>query len=71
VNTPETNQDGYLQAKQFVATNCGIGTHVMVNEDDGQMAGIYGRMIGLVFCERLDSSLNKAILTSGNAEVLA
>ena len=25
---------------------------------------------GLVFCERLDSSLNKAILTSGNAEVL-
>ena len=25
-------------------------------------------MIGLVFCERLDSSLNKAILTSGNAE---
>jgi hypothetical protein len=43
----------------------------MVNEDDGQMAGIYGRMIGLVFCGRLDSSLNKAILTSGNAEVLA
>jgi hypothetical protein len=25
---------------------------------------------GLVFCERLHSSLNKAILTSGNAEVL-
>lgn len=43
----------------------------MVNEDDGQKAGIYGRMIGLVLCERLDSSLNKAILTSGNAEVLA
>ena len=34
----------------------------MVNEDDGQKAGIYGRMIGLVLCERLDSSLNKAIL---------
>ena len=70
VNTPETNQDGYLQAKQFVETNCGIGTRAMVDEDDGQKAGSYGRMIGLVFCERLDSSLNKAILTSGNAEVL-
>lgn len=70
MNTPETNQDGYLQAKQFVATNCGIGTRAMVDEDDGQKAGSYGRMIGLVFCERLDSSLNKAILTSGNAEVL-
>lgn len=71
VNTPETNQDGYFQAKQFVESNCGIGTHAMVDEDDGQKAGSYGRMIGLVFCERLDPSLNKAILTSGNAEVLA
>ena len=70
MNTPETNQDGYLQAKQFVATNCGIGTRAMVDEDDGQKAGSYGRMIGSLFCERLDSSLNKAILTSGNAEVL-
>jgi endonuclease YncB( thermonuclease family) len=71
VNTPETNQDGYLQAKQFVESNCGIGTRAMVDEDDGQKAGNYGRIIGLVFCERLDSSLNKPILTSGNAEVLA
>ena len=71
VNTPETNQDGYFQAKQFVESNCGIGTHAMVDEDDGQKAGSYGRMIGLVFCERVDPSLNKAILTSGNAEVLA
>ena len=70
MNTPETNQDGYLQAKQFVTTNCGIGTRAMVDEDDGQKAGSYNRMIGLVFCERSDSSLNKAILTSGNAEVL-
>jgi len=52
VNTPETNQDGYLQAKQFVTTNCGIGTRAMVDEDDGQKAGSYNRMIGLVFCER-------------------
>ena len=70
MNTPETNQDGYLQAKQFVESNCGIGTRAMVDEDDVQKAGSYGRIIGLVFCERLDSSLNKAILTSGNAEVL-
>lgn len=70
MDTPETNQDGYLQAKQFVATNCGIGTRAMVDEDDGQKAGSYGRMIGSLFSERLDSSLNKAILTSGNAEVL-
>jgi hypothetical protein len=68
VNTPETYQDGYLQAKQYVESNCGVGTRAMFDEDDGQKAGSYGRMIGLVFCDRLDPSLNKAILTSGNAK---
>ena len=70
VNTPETFQDGYTEAKQFVETNCGVGTHAMVDEDDGQKAGSYGRMIGLVFCENMIPSLNKAVLTSGNAEIL-
>lgn len=69
VNTPETYQDGYTQAKQFVETNCGIGTHAMVDADDGQKSGSYGTMIGLVFCENLIPSLNKAVLTSGNAEI--
>lgn len=71
VNAPETYQGGYLQAKQFVDSNCGVETRAVVDEDDGQKVGSYDRMIGLVFCERLDASLNKAILTSGNAEVLA
>jgi endonuclease YncB( thermonuclease family) len=70
VNTPETFQDGYTKAKQFVETNCGVGTHAMIDEDGGQKSGSYGRMIGLVFCENLVPSLNKAILTSGNAEIL-
>lgn len=70
VNTPETFQDGYSQAKRFVETNCGVGTHAIVDEDDGQKSGSYGRMIGLVFCESLIPSLNKAILISGNAQIL-
>ena len=70
VNTPETYQDGYIKAKQFVETNCEVGTRAMVDEDDGQKSGSYDRMIGLVFCENLIPSLNKAVLTSGNAEIL-
>lgn len=70
VNTPETYQDGYIKAKQFVETNCEVGTRAMVDEDDGQKYGSYDRMIGLVFCENLIPSLNKAVLTSGNAEIL-
>jgi hypothetical protein len=69
--SPETNQDGYFQAKQFVESNCGIGTHAMVDEDDGQKAWELWQNDWIVFYERLDLSLNKAIWTSGNAEVLA
>ena len=69
VNTPEVNEAGYSDAKQFTETNCKVGTHAMVDEDDGQKGGSYGRMIGLVYCENMDSSLNKVLLTSGNAEI--
>ena len=71
VNTPEVNEDGYSNAKQFTETNCKVGSHAMVDEDDGQKGGSYGRMIGLVYCEKLDSSLNEALLNSGNAEILS
>jgi endonuclease YncB( thermonuclease family) len=69
VNTPEVSEPGYSDAKQFTETNCRVGTHAMVDEDDGQKGGSYGRMIGLVYCENKDSSLNEGLLTSGNAEI--
>ncbi|CAN5602346.1 hypothetical protein BH23THE1_BH23THE1_27840 [soil metagenome] len=50
VNTPETGEQGYSQAKDLVSSVCGVGTKVIVDEDDGQKAGSYGRMIGLVYC---------------------
>ena len=66
MNTPETNQDGYLQAKQ----------QIVELELVPWLMRMMVRRLGvmeesrLVFCERLHSSLNKAILTSRNAEVL-
>ena len=50
VNTPEQGEPGYHEAKDFVNSNCGVGMKVLVDEDDGQKAGSYGRMIGLVYC---------------------
>ncbi|HEY7227198.1 MAG TPA: thermonuclease family protein [Nitrososphaeraceae archaeon] len=70
VNTPEVNEAGYSDAKHFTETNCKVGTHAIVDEDDGQKGGSYGRMIGMVFCENMKNSLNEALLTSGNAEIL-
>ena len=70
VNTPEVHESGYSDAKHFTETKCKVGTHAMVDEDDGQKGGSYGRMIGLVYCENMKKSLNEALLTSGNAEIL-
>lgn len=70
VNTPEVNEAGYSDAKHFTGTSCKVGSHALVDEDDGQKGGSYGRMIGLVYCENLKNSLNEALLNSGNAEIL-
>jgi len=69
VNTPEVDEAGYSDAKQFTETKCKVGTRAMVDEDDGQKGGSFGRMIGLVYCENMDSSLNKALMTTGNAQI--
>jgi len=65
VNSPEVGQPGYTEAKQFTAQTCPVGSSVLVDEDDGQTGGSYGRMVALVYCGGV--SLNAALLSSGNA----
>src|SRR5205809_172995 len=50
VNTPEVGQPGYQEAKDFTATTCPVGSRALVDEDDGQTAGSYGRIIAVVYC---------------------
>jgi endonuclease YncB( thermonuclease family) len=69
VNTPEIDVQGYNQAKDFVSSVCGVGTKVIVDEDDGQKTGSYGRMIGLVYCGEDKSLLNEMLIESGYAEI--
>jgi endonuclease YncB( thermonuclease family) len=70
VNTPEVYEKGYLDARTFVMTNCGAGTHAIVDEDDGQKGGSFGRMIALVYCGNNTNSLNEALLNSSKASIL-
>ncbi len=65
VNSPEVGQPGYTEAKQFTAQTCPVGSQALVDEDDGQTGGSYGRMIAVVYCG--SANLNAALLTSGNA----
>src|SRR5881628_601912 len=65
VNTPEVGQTGYSEASQFTAQTCPIGSPALVDEDDGQTGGSYGRMVAVVYCGSVN--LNAALLGSGNA----
>ena len=68
VNSPEVNQTGYEEAKQFTASLCSVGSQALVDEDDGQTQGSYGRTIAVVYCG--GKNLNAEFLQSGHAVIL-
>ena len=68
VNTPEVGQPGYQEGKDFTAQTCPVGSQAIVDQDDGQTAGSYGRMVAVVYCG--DVNLNAALLSSGLAELV-
>ncbi len=70
VNTPEIGEQGYAEAKDFAKSRCGIGTKALVDEDDVQQRGSYGRTIGLVYCGDNTVSLNQQLLESGHAKIV-
>jgi micrococcal nuclease len=68
VNTPEVGQPGYSEAKQFTAQHCSVGSQALVDEDDGQTGGSYGRMVAVVYCSGMN--LNAELLQSGLADLV-
>src|SRR5256712_6708181 len=54
VNSPEVGHPGYTEAKQFTTQTCPVGSQALVDEDDGQTGGSYGRMIAGVYSRRAD-----------------
>jgi endonuclease YncB( thermonuclease family) len=70
VNTPEVNEPGYLEAKQFVELSCAVGSKANVDEDDGQKGGSFGRMIAKVYCSNNPVPLNELLLNSSHANIM-
>ena len=68
VNTPEWGDYDYTQAQYYIETVCPIGSKVLVDEDDGQTQGSFGRIIAKIYCNELN--LNEEILEVGHAEIL-
>lgn len=65
VNTPERGQPGYDEATAFTASLCPVGSAALVDEDDGQTEGSYGRLVAKVSCG--DKVLNEQLLEQGHA----
>jgi endonuclease YncB( thermonuclease family) len=67
VNTPERGDSGYSEATAFTAAICPVGSSALVDEDDGQTDGSYGRIVAKVYCG--GKMLNEELLLAGHAEV--
>ncbi|MGI0012284.1 MAG: thermonuclease family protein [Nitrososphaera sp.] len=68
VNTPEVGEPGYNESKQFTSELCLVGSKVLVDEDDGQTQGSFGRMVAKVTCG--DKVLNAELLKAGFGKIL-
>jgi len=66
-NTPELGENGFSEAKQFTKTLCPVGSSVLVDEDDGQTSGSYGRTIAVVYCG--NHNLNEQLLELGYGQI--
>src|SRR3989449_4539958 len=62
VNAPERGQPGYSEAKDFLVT-LGLGSHALVDEDDHQTQGSYGRILAVVYCD--GANANAALVNHG------
>ena len=66
-STPELGEFGGIESKNFVEKKCPINSDVLVDEDDGQIEGSYGRIIGKVLCQGV--ILNEEILENEYGEI--
>ena len=61
-SAPEMDTDKGVLTKDFVEKICSTGSQALVDEDDKQTQGSYGRILGIVYCNGIN--LNEAILES-------
>jgi endonuclease YncB( thermonuclease family) len=76
VNAPEIGHEHFVEAKKLAEVLCPLGSPALVDEDDEQKRGIYGRLIGQVYCNyspynnKPTKNLNEQMVKSWFAVVL-
>lgn len=67
VDTPEKNNIGYTEAKDFISNLCFAGSTAFVDEDDGQKEGSYNRIVAVVYCQ--NKNINAEILSNSLGKI--
>ena len=62
-SAPELYEFGGEEAKELIQSTCPVGSTALVDEDDGQTQGSYGRILGVVYCNTVN--LNAKLLDEG------
>jgi len=62
-SAPEPSVYGGVESTEFIQTICPVGSDVIVDEDDSQTEGSFGRMVGVVYCNGVN--LNSELLDAG------
>ena len=60
---PELSENGGIEAKNFIESLCPVGSNALVDEDDGQTGGSYGRTVAEIYCN--NHLVNSALLDQG------
>jgi micrococcal nuclease len=66
VNTPEIDEKGYQEAKDFIALICPIGSKVAIDQDNNQYS--YDRIVALVYCN--EKNVNEELLKNNLAVIM-
>ena len=70
VDAPEIYTELGKESKKYLESICPVGSIVIVDEDDKQLEGSYGRMIAAVYCDTtIETSLNELIIQNGHAKI--
>ena len=67
ISAPELGKSGGIEARSYIEQICPVGSKVIVDEDDGQTGGSYGRTIAEIYCNGI--SLNESILEANLATI--
>jgi len=62
-SAPELNEFQGITSRNLIDTICPVGSMALVDEDDGQTQGSYGRILAVVYCNGVN--LNEELLDSG------